>query len=106
MKRETEDPNHQIVRIGRQALQFFRRQHAVERLQQCRQCYRQGYVVQQPAQIFQCVRYALQKMDFALVESAKAVRSQRLHDADVDVSVVMLHELFTLNVNKPWSATR
>src|SRR5262249_1410905 len=31
-------------------------------------------------------------MDLALVESAKAVSSQRLHDADIDKRVVVLHE--------------
>ena len=48
--------------------------------------------MQQPTQVFQCVRDALQKMCLAFVKSAKAVCPQRLHDTDVNVGVVVLHE--------------
>src|SRR5271157_5180577 len=48
----------------------------------------------QPAQVLQRVRHALQKMSFALVETAKAISAQGLHDADVNVSIVVLHEDF------------
>src|SRR5262249_22304827 len=41
-----------------------------------------------------------QEMDFTLVESTEAVGAQRLHDADVDVGVVVLHEDFALDVKK------
>ena len=56
--------------------------------------------MQQPAQILQCVGHALQKMDFALVESAKAVSSQGLHDAHINERIVVLHERFTLDLDE------
>ena len=39
-------------------------------------------------------------MWFALVEAAKSVRAQRLHDADVDVGVVVLHERGAVDRNE------
>ena len=56
--------------------------------------------MQQPAQGFKRVRHALQKMSFALVKAAKAVSSQRLHQADEDVSIVVLHEHFALKLDE------
>src|ERR1051325_7282379 len=38
-------------------------------------------------------------MYFALVEAAKPVCSERLHDADVDISVIVLHESFAAHVH-------
>ncbi len=57
-------------------------------------------VVKQPAQVFQRVRHALQKMSFALIEAAKAISAQRLHDADVNVGIVVLHEHFALKLDE------
>src|SRR5258708_39761981 len=54
--------------------------------------------MQQPAQIFHRVRHALQKMRLALVKAAKAVRAQGLHDAHVNVSVVVPQERFALEL--------
>ena len=39
-------------------------------------------------------------MRFALVEAAKAVSAQRLHDADVNVGIVVLHEHFALKLDE------
>src|SRR5207302_11195758 len=39
-------------------------------------------------------------MSFALIKAAKAVSSQRLHDADVNVGIVVLHELFALKLDE------
>ena len=41
---------------------------------------------------FSAYGHALQEVRLALVEAAKSVCAQRLHDADVDVRVVVLHE--------------
>ena len=49
-------------------------------------------IVQQPAQVLQRIRHALQEMCFALVESTESIRAERLHDADVNVGIVVLHE--------------
>ncbi len=46
-------------------------------------------IVQQPAQILQRVGHGLQKVRLALVESAESVGAQRLHDANVNVGVVV-----------------
>ena len=43
-------------------------------------------------------------MRFALVEAAKSIRSQSLHDADVYVGVVIAHELGRSSSRKPASA--
>src|ERR1700693_3472354 len=57
--------------------------------------------MKQPAQIFQRVRHALQKMSFAFVEAAKTIRTQGLHDANVNVSVVVLSELRPVDLDEP-----
>ena len=46
----------------------------------------------EPAKVFKGVRNALQEMRFALVEATKAVSAQGLHDPNVNVGVVVLHE--------------
>src|SRR3984885_4243448 len=46
----------------------------------------------QPAHILQRIRHALQEMRFALIESTKAISTQGLHDAQIDIRVVMAHE--------------
>ena len=54
----------------------------------------------QPAQVLERVRHALQKVRLALVESAETVGAQRLHDADVNVGVVVLHECVAVDVDE------
>ena len=49
-------------------------------------------VVGEPAEILKRVGNALQKMRFALIEAAKSIGAQSLHDPDINVSVVVLHE--------------
>src|SRR5215469_4496199 len=98
MEREAENPHHQIVSVRGESLQFFRCQHAMECLEQGRHGHGQCDVVQQPAQVLQRVGHALQKVHLALVESAKTVGPQRLHDADINVSVVVVQERLALNV--------
>ena len=100
MEREAENSYDQIVGVGRQALQFFRRKHAVERFEQRRQSDGQRYVVLQPAQVLERIGDALQEVNFAFVESAEAVGAQRLHDADVNVGVVVMHEGFALEIEE------
>lgn len=56
--------------------------------------------MQEPAKIFQGVGNALEKMGFAFVEAAETVSAEGLHDADVDVSVVMADESFAVDGNK------
>jgi len=48
--------------------------------------------MEEPAEILQGVRDALEEMDFAFEEAAKAVSAERLHDANVDVGIKMLKE--------------
>ena len=84
----------------RQAQQLLRAQHVLERSQQCRQRNGQLGVVQQPAQILERVRDALQEMWFAFIKSAKAIGAQGLHDANVNVGIVVPHECFAIQFNK------
>src|SRR5215469_11062409 len=72
----------------------------MEGFQQSGQRYRQPHVVQQPAQIFQGIGYALQKVHLALVESAESIGAHCLHDAHIDVAGVVLQEGFGLDVNE------
>ena len=72
----------------------------MEGFEQSGQRHRQPYVVLQPAEIFQGIRYALQEVHLALVESAESIGAQCLHDADVDVAVVVLQEGFGLDVHE------
>ena len=67
---------------------------------QCRQRDGQRDIMQQPAQIFQRVGNALQKMHLAFVESAKPVCPERLHDADINVGVVVPHERFAIQIDE------
>src|SRR5579863_10254838 len=56
--------------------------------------------MQEPAKVFQGVRDALEEMGFAFVEAAKAVSAEGLHDADVNVGVVMADEGFAIDRDK------
>ena len=57
-------------------------------------------MVKQPAKVLQGIRHALQKMCLALIKAAKAIRAQRLHDAGINVCIIMLHEGFPLHVDE------
>src|SRR5260221_10719604 len=48
--------------------------------------------MKQPANIFQRIGHALQEMLFALVKTAKSIGAESLHDTDVNVGIVKLHE--------------
>ena len=100
VKGKTENPHDEIVRVGGQALQFLRGQHALECIHQRRQRDGELDVVKQPTQVFQRVRHALQKMSLALIKSAKAVGAERLQDAYVNVRIVVLHERFALQLDE------
>src|SRR6267154_3838719 len=56
--------------------------------------------MQKPPQIFQRVGHTLQEMSFALIEAAKSVSPQGLQDAHVNVSIVMSHERFAVELHK------
>src|SRR5712671_4449291 len=73
MKGKAENAHRQIVCVGSEALQLLRPQHPVECVQQRGKSDGQLDVVQQPAQIFQRVRHALQEVSLALVKTAKTV---------------------------------
>jgi len=100
MKRITEDPHRQCARARPRPCSIGDFLHRPEALQQCGQCNRQLDVLPQPAQILERVGNALQEMRLALIEAAKAVRAQRLHDPDVDERVVVLHELCTVRLHE------
>jgi len=53
VKGKTENPHDEIVRVGGEALQFLRGQHAFESVHQRREGDGQPDVVKQPAQVFQ-----------------------------------------------------
>src|ERR1039458_7498066 len=50
--------------------------------------------MQQPAEILERVRHALQKMRLALVKPTKAISSQRLQNAHINVSVEIMQKSF------------
>src|SRR5579862_8938703 len=99
MKRKTENSNGQIFRLRCKTEQLFRSQHAVKSIEQCRQCNGQGHIVQKPAQVFQRIRNTLQKVCFTLVKSAKPISTKRLHNAHINVSVVVAQKSFAIEVN-------
>ena len=82
--------------VSREALQFFRAQHAGKCFHQRGQRDGQLHVVQQPAQVFQRVRHALQKMGLTLIETAETVSPQGLHNTHINVGVVVPHEGFAV----------
>src|SRR5260370_32966791 len=92
VKGKTKDAHDEVVRVGGEALQFLRSQHAFESVHQRGKRDGEPDVVEQPAQVFQGVRDALEKMSAALVETAKAVGAEGLHDADINVGVVVAQE--------------
>src|SRR5262249_8205736 len=57
-----------------------------------RQGDRQLGVAEEPVQILERERDALQEMRLAFVEASETVSAESLHDAHVDVSVVVAHE--------------
>ena len=92
MKRKTENPHGQLFAVRSDGLQLLGRQHAVECFHQRGQRDRQRDVVQQPTQVLERVRNALEEMLLAFIKAAKTIRTQRLHDADVNIRVVVLEE--------------
>jgi hypothetical protein len=48
--------------------------------------------MQKPPEIFQRIGNALKEMRFPLVEPTKSLSSESLHDAHINVSVVMMQE--------------
>src|ERR1700756_358400 len=92
MEREAEDPHGQGLRGRSETLQLLRCQHTLKRVHQCRKSDGQLDVMGQPTQVPQRIRNTLQKMRLALIESAKSVGAESLHDPYIDVRVVVLHE--------------
>src|SRR5579871_1393663 len=100
MKRKAEYV-HGERRAGRsERLQFLGSKHGLKGFHQGRQHYRQLDVVGKPAQIFQRVRNTLEKMRLALIESTEPVGAKSLHDAHIDIRIVMLHECGSIELDK------
>src|SRR5882724_3581478 len=104
VKGKTENPNDQVFGFGSEALQFLRGQHALEGVHQRRKGDGEPDVVKEPAEIFQGVGHALQKMSLALIETAKTVGAQCLQDADVNIGVVVPQESFAVYLDKAGKA--
>src|SRR5882672_7838031 len=100
VKGKTENPNDQVFGFGSEALQFLRGQHALEGVHQRRKGDGEPDVVKEPAEVFQGVRHALQKMSLALIKAAKAVSAQCLQDANVNIGVVVPQEDFAVYLDK------
>src|SRR5258708_10037484 len=92
VKRKTENPYDEVVRFGGKALQFFRGQHAFESIHQRRKRDGQADVMKEPAKILQRIGHALQEMGAAFEEAATTVSGQGLHEADVNVGMVVAEE--------------
>src|SRR6266478_4216697 len=104
VKGKTENTNDEIVGFRGEALQFFRGQHTLEGVHQRRKGDGEPDVVKEPAEIFQGVGHALEKMSFAFVEAAKTVGAQCLQDADVNIGVVVPQESFAVYLDKAGKA--
>jgi len=89
-----------MLGAGREALQFIGAQHIAKCFQQRWQRQGQLHIVKQPADILERIGNALQKVRLALVKSAETIRAERLHDADVNVSVVIPHQGFAVERDK------
>src|SRR5271156_5660471 len=96
VKGKTEDAHNEILRLRSQAQQFFRSQHAVEAAHQRGKFDRKLHMMQQPANVFQRVRHALQKVSPALIEPAKPVGAQSLQNARVDIRIVIVQKGFAV----------
>src|SRR5260370_13233102 len=96
VKRKTENPHDEIVGFAREALQFFRGEHALESVHERREGDREPDVLKEPAEVFQRVGHALQEMSPAFEETAKTVSTEGLHDADINVGIVMAEETFAI----------
>ena len=97
VKRKAEDADDKIIGVAGETLQFFGGEHALERAHQCGESDRQLGLMQEPAKIFKRVGDALEEVGFAFVEAAETVSAESLHDADVDVSVVIAEEGFAVD---------
>src|SRR5690348_12924871 len=100
MKREAEYADDEIVGVMREALQFFGCQHTLERTHQRGKLDWQLGLMQKPTKIFKRIGHALEKVDFAFVETPETVSAERLHDADVYVGVEMMEEGLAVDGNK------
>ena len=102
---KTENAEEQVLRLrlrcGRQTLQLFRGQHVLKRAHESRKLNGQFRMVQQPANVFQGIGHALQKMWLALVEAAETVGAKGLHDSDIDEGVVVAEEGPAIELDVP-----
>src|SRR5258706_9932114 len=106
VKRKTENAHDKIVGFGGEALQFFRGQHAFESVHERRERDGQPDVMKQPAEIFQRVGHALQEMRPAFEETAKTVSAEGLHDADINVGIVVAEESFAIEGDEAGKAVK
>jgi len=106
MKRETEDADDEMVGFGGDALQFLGSEHGLECAEECGKRDGKLDVVEEPTEILEGVRNGLQKMSFAFVEAAEAVSTKRLHDAHVDVGIVVAKEAFAVDRNAGFESTK
>src|SRR6059058_451010 len=87
VKGKTENADDQIVGFGRNAFEFLRSEHVPERAEQRGQLDGQLNIVDQPANVFQGVRHALQEMRSAFEKTAVSDRkSTRLNSSHVTTS--------------------
>src|SRR5208282_1060297 len=100
MKGKAVNAHDKILGFGGQAQELFGGQHPLERFHEGRQFDGQFRVVEEPAKVFQGVGDTLEEMSFAFVEAAKAIGSERLENADVDVGVVKVEEGFAVQIEK------
>src|SRR5580765_2718551 len=100
VKRKTENADDELIGVVREALQFFRGQHALERGHQRGDLNGQFGLMQEPAKVLQRVGNALEKVHFAFIEAAKAVSAERLHDTDIHVSVEIVQKGIAVDGNE------
>src|SRR6185312_3785299 len=110
MKGEAENPDSEIRPLrsrglwlfyrSSKALQLRRIQHRGKRAEQRRQPDWQLHIIQQPLEILERIGNALQEMRLAFIKSTKTVCAQRLHQANINERIVMMHEIRGRNVHE------
>ena len=73
-------------------MELFRRDHVAEGFGEGGQGDGEFDIVQQPADVAQGIGDTLQEVSFALVEAAESVGAKGLHDAHINVGVVVMQE--------------
>ena len=92
--------HRQGIGVGRKLLKLLRSEHSLKSVHQRRQRDGKLDIVGEPAEVLERIGNALQEVRLALVEATESISAQGLHDPNVNVGVIVLHECAAIDRNE------